>query len=147
MEHFQENDALLRREIANTIFSFGTNKKIFNSILLVSKLEKWQQLISTMHDISRFQLRDEETSEYAALAEQAVMETLSDVAGSRWKIADPTGEQALAVAGAIRKNLRILYRSGRISKESAGGELARIKGCLADAILRPELLQQIISTS
>ena len=36
-----EHDAL--DEIANTLFSFGTNKKIFNSILLVTRLEKWQQ--------------------------------------------------------------------------------------------------------
>jgi len=57
LDHFQQNDELLRREISNTIFSFGTNKKIFNSILLVSRLEKWQQLISAMNEVSRFQHR------------------------------------------------------------------------------------------
>jgi hypothetical protein len=145
LEHFQENDTLLRREIANTLFSFGTNKKIFNSILLVNKLEKWQQLITAMNDVSRFQLDDDETAEFGTLAGQAVMETLAAGDRSPWLEADPTGEQALLVAGAVRKNLRLLYRSGRITRESASGELARIKACLAEAIRRPELLQQIMS--
>ena len=34
------NDALMRRVLTNTIFSFGTNKRIFNSIMLLSRLER-----------------------------------------------------------------------------------------------------------
>lgn len=145
-EHFQDNDALLRREIANTLFSFGTNKKIFNSILLLTRLEKWQQLIGAMNEVSRFQLDEEETAEFSALARRAVQETLADVDTSPWLAADPTGEQALLAAESVRKNLRILFQSGKISREAASGELAGMKVRLAEAIFQPEQLRQILST-
>ena len=145
--HFRDNDALLRREIANTLFSFATNKKIFNSILLVSRLEKWQQLISAMNDVSRFQLDEEEAAEFTRLSEQAVLETLADVDASSWRAADPTGEQALQAAESVRKNLRLLYQSGKITRDAAAGELGEMKARLESAILQPELLRQIISAT
>ncbi len=145
LAHFRENDALLRQEIANTLFSFGTNKKIFNSILLVTRLEKWQQLISAMNDVSRFQFDAEETAGFVRLTEQAVLETLADVDSSAWLAADPTGEQALQAAAIVRKNLRILYQGGKISKEAAAGELEEMKKRLEYAILQPQELRQMIS--
>ncbi|NVN99342.1 MAG: zinc dependent phospholipase C family protein [Geobacteraceae bacterium] len=145
--HFQENDELFRREISNTLFSFGTNKKIFNSILLVSRLEKWQQLMLAMNDVSRFQLDENEVAEFTRLSERAVIETVADINSSIWLAADPTGEQALNAAEAVRKNLRLLYISGKISKEAADQELVAMKKRLESAILRPEELSRIISSS
>jgi len=145
LEHFQENDELLRREIANTIFSFGTNKKIFNSILLVSRLEKWQQLISAMNEVSRFQLDEEETAEFTRLSEQAVFETLADIDATPWLAADPTGEHALKAAESVRKNLRILYQSGKITKKAASQELSEMKKRLESAMFQPEELGMILS--
>src|SRR5512133_769780 len=70
LSHFEENDQLLRQVIANTLFSFGTNKKIFNSILLVSRLEKWQQLIQTLSETSRYSLEENDREEYMQLAQE-----------------------------------------------------------------------------
>lgn len=145
--HFQENDELLRREISNTIFSFGTNKKIFNSILLVSRLEKWQQFMLAMNEVSRFQLDEAETAEFAKLSERAVLETLLDIDASIWLGADPTGENALKAGEAVRKNLRILYVSGKISKNAADEELALMKVRLERAILKPQDIDLILSRS
>lgn len=142
LEHFQENDDLLRREIANTLFSFGTNKKIFNSILLVSRLEKWQQLIATMNDVSRFQLADVEIAEFSRLSEEAVFETLADVDATSWLAADPTGEEALKAAEPVRKNLRLLYVSGKVSKEGAAAYLLKNKEKLLAALKEPALLRR-----
>jgi hypothetical protein len=143
--HFEDNDALLRRVIANTLFSFGTNKKIFNSILLVGKLEKWQQLIQTMHDVSRFPLEDEERHELVELATEAVFSILADCHGSPWLAADPTGERALHAAESVRKNLRLLYQSGKISKGDAQGELEGLRLKLRAAILQPEQIGRILA--
>lgn len=145
LEHFEENDALLRREIANTLFSFGTNKKIFNSIFLVSRLEKWQQLITTMNDASRFQLENGEVDEFTRLSQEAVFETLADIDTSSWLAADPTGEAALKVAEPVRKNLRLLYQSGKISKDAAHQELCEMKKRLESAIKNPHELRKILS--
>lgn len=144
LEHFEDNDQLLRQVISNTLFSFGTNKRIFNSILLVGRLEKWQQLMSTLNDVSRIQLHEDERSEMTLLSTEAVVETLSDLDSSPWLEADPTGERALKAAESVRKNLRILYQSGKITKEAAAAELESLKSKLKAAILHPELLSQIV---
>jgi hypothetical protein len=145
LEHYEDNDTLLRQVLSNTIFSFGTNKRIFNSILLVSRLEKWQQLLQTVHDVSRFQLEEDDRCDYTDLAHAAVLELLHDSRTSPWLEADPTGERALKAAGSVRKNLMLLYRSGKITKGDANAQLKEIKSVFRAAIREPERLRHILS--
>lgn len=144
-EHFSSNDQLLRKVLSDTIFSFGTNKRIFNSILLVSRLEKWQSLLQTLSDSSRYVLEEDDREEYMQLAQEAVFDFLNEDEESRYYLADPTGERALAAAEAVRKNLRLLYRTGKITKQQANAELDELKPKLKEAICAPELLLQILS--
>ena len=144
-ENYHANDALLRRVLSDTIFSFGTNKRIFNSILLVSRLEKWQQMLKTFSDSSRYILEDTDRDEYMSLALEAVFDSLNGMEESRIFQADPTGERALLSAETVRKNLRLLYRSGKIDKAQAMGQLVELKGNLRNAICEPEQLAHILS--
>jgi len=144
-ENYNTNDALLRRVLSDTIFSFGTNKRIFNSILLVSRLEKWQQMLKTFRDSSRYILEETDRDEYMTLTLEAMFDTLNRMEESRFFQADPTGERALLSAETVRKNLRLLYRSGKIDKAQAMGHLVELKGSLRDAICEPEQLAQILS--
>ncbi|HBA87203.1 MAG TPA: hypothetical protein DCZ75_04210 [Geobacter sp.] len=144
-EHFSSNDDLLRKVLSDTIFSFGTNKRIFNSILLVSRLEKWQGLLQTLSESSRYLLEEDDRDEYMLLAQEAVYDFLNNDEGSRFYRADPTGEKALAAAEAVRKNLRLLYRTGKITKPQAHAELDELKLKLREAICEPEILLQILS--
>jgi hypothetical protein len=144
-ENYHANDALLRRVLSDTIFSFGTNKRIFNSILLVSRLEKWQQMLKTFHDSSRYILEENDRDEYMSLALEAVFDALNGMEESRYFQADPTGERALLSAEMVRKNLRLLYRSGKIDKAQAMGQLLELKGNLRNAICEPEQLAHILS--
>ena len=144
-ENYRANDALLRRVLSDTLFSFGTNKRIFNSILLVSRLEKWQQVLKTLSDSSRYLLEESDRDEYMNLAQEAVFDFLNGMEGSRYFQADPTGERALQSAEMVRKNLRLLYRSGKITRAQALEQLEEIKGKLREAICAPERLLQILS--
>ena len=145
-EHFEANDRMLRRVLSDTLFSFGTNKRIFNSILLVSRLEKWQQVLQTLSDSSRYALEESDRDEYMGLAQEAVFDFLNGMESSRFFLADPTGERALLTAEAVRKNLRLLYRSGKLTKAQAQEELEGIKAKLREAICAPERLLEILST-
>jgi hypothetical protein len=145
-EHFSKNDRLLRKVLSDTIFSFATNKRIFNSILLVSRLEKWQSLLQTLSDNSKYTLEESDRDEYMQLAQEAVFDFLNHGEESRFYRADPTGEKALAAAEAVRKSLRLLYRSGKLTKPQAYAELDEIKQKLKEAICEPELLGQILSS-
>lgn len=144
-EHFEANDRMLRRVLSDTLFSFGTNKRIFNSILLVSRLEKWQQVLQTINDTSRFPLEEAEKSEFLSLAQEAVFDILKNGEDGIFFRADPTGERALTTAEAVRKNLRLLYRSNKISKEQAMEQLAELQVKMRSAICNPELLLQVLS--
>ncbi len=146
LENYRANDALLRKVLSDTLFSFGTNKRIFNSILLVSRLDQWQQVLKTLSDSSRYALEETDRDEYMSLAQEAVFDYLSNLEQSRFFQADPTGERALVTAEAVRKNLRLLYRSGKLTKAQALEQLDGIKGKLREAICEPERLLQILST-
>jgi hypothetical protein len=146
MEHYKINDELLRENIVDTIFSFTTNKRIFNSILLLSRLEKWQALLKTVSSSSRYILDPEDRQEYTILSMDAVLDFLNHRESSRYFLADPTGERALATAEKVRKNLRILYKNGKITREQASGKLDEMKMKLSQSICSPALLQQIHST-
>jgi len=146
LENYRANDALLRRVLSDTIFSFGTNKRIFNSILLVSRLEKWQQVLQTLSDTSSYALDESDRDEYMGVATEAVYDFLTRLEESPYFLADPTGERALSTAEAVRKNLRLLYRSEKLTREQAQEELEAIKLRLRDAICKPERLLEILST-
>jgi hypothetical protein len=74
-----------------------------------------------------------------------VLDTLNSPEDSRFFKADPTGERALLSAETVRKNLRLLYRSGKIDKTQAMGQLVELKGSLRNAICDPEQLSSILS--
>jgi hypothetical protein len=139
------NDALMRRVLTNTIFSFGTNKRIFDSIMLVSRLEKWQKVMQTLSNNSRYVLAASDRDEYLKLAEEAVYGFLQHPQDSEVLAADPTGERALAMAEAVRKNLRLLYKNGRLTRVEGLEQVEVLKKSLREALYRPELLDEVYS--
>lgn len=139
----QANDTLMRSVLTNTIFSFGTNKRIFNSIMLLSRLEKWQKVMKTLSDNSRYQLAEGDRDEYLKLTEEAVFGYLQHPRDSEILLADPTGEKALAMAEAVRKNLRLLYRSGKLTKTEGLEQVEMLKMKLRQAMFKSELLDEL----
>ncbi len=137
------NDELMRRVLTNTIFSFGTNKRIFNSIMLLSRLEKWQKVMQTLSDNSRYVLAESDRDEYLQLTEEAVFGFLRQPQDSTLLLADPTGERALGMAEAVRKNLRLLYKNGRLTKAEGLVQVESLRINLRQALLKPELLDEV----
>jgi hypothetical protein len=144
-EHSRENDSLLSRVLSDTLFSFGTNKRIFNSILLLSRFEKWQQVSRSLTGASRYALVESDRDEYMLLAKEAVFDFLSDHEESRVFRADPTGERALAAAEMVRKNFRALYLTRKVTRKQALALIAEMKPRLRDAISEPHKLLEILS--
>jgi hypothetical protein len=137
------NDTLLRGVVAPTLFSFGTNKRIFNSIMLLSRLEKWQRAMQRLSDTSRYVMTGEDRDEYLRMIEEAVLDLLQRPDESDLLLADPTGERALAMAEAFRKNLRLLYKNGRITKVEGMEQVETLKKKLRCALHQPELLGEL----
>lgn len=139
------NDALMRRVLTNTIFSFGTNKRIFNSIMLLSRLDRWQKVMQTLSDNSRYVLAESDRDEYLKLTEEAVFGFMQHPQDSELLLIDPTGERALSMAEAVRKNLRLLYKNGRLTKSEGLEHVEGLRKKLRQALHKPELLDEVYS--
>jgi hypothetical protein len=137
------NDVLLREVLSPTIFSFGTNKRIFNSIMVLSRMERLQKIVQTLSSKSRYQLAEADRDEYMQLAREAILDFLHHPNDSKFLKVDPTGERALAAADAVRKSMRLRLKSGFISREEGFEQVESARSILRNSLHNPELLKKL----
>lgn len=111
----RDNDPLLRATIENTIFSFGTNKRIFNSLLMLARLKRWHATMDMVSARSKWKLDAADVENYKKLALDSTFAFLIDGSEAICCKADPAGRKSLEVAGRIRKELKELKNRGRIT--------------------------------
>ena len=137
------NDVLLRNVLTTTLFSFGTNKRIFNSIMVLSRMERIQKIVQTLSSKSRYKLTEADRDEYMQLAMEAILDFLQNPEDSKFLRVDPTGEKALAAADGLRRSLRMRYKSGFMSKEEGFEEVEGVRDTLRKSLHNPELLKKL----
>jgi hypothetical protein len=142
---FNDNDGLLRGVLSNTIFSFATNKRLFNSLLLLSRLQQWQKMLRSLDHSSKWTLNAGDQEEYMVLAREAALSILCDMEESPYWKADPTGERALNAAKMIRKNLNLLWLDGKLPTEDGETILADLRPRFRDGITQPDDLLELLS--
>ena len=146
-KNFPENDKLLRSILADTIFSFATNKRLFNSLLLLNRLQQYQKVLRSLARTSKWAITAEDQKEYFGLTREATLSLLQDPDNSPFRSADPTGERALNAAGMIRKNLHTLWLDGKLRESDVDEMLATIKVRLKEGICQPDDLLTLLSTA
>jgi hypothetical protein len=144
-KNFEDNDALMRSVLSDTIFSFSTNKRLFNSLLLLSRLQQYQKMLRSLSTNSRFVLEPNDRSEFFNLARGASESLLLDMEKSPYWRADPTGEVALNTAKIIRKNLHLLLLDGKLSEPEADLIVTDLKGRFREGIIQPDSLLELLS--
>lgn len=137
------NDLLLRKVLTTTLFSFGTNKRIFNSIMVIARMDKLQKIMHTLSSKSRYQLAESDRDEYMQLSREAILDFLNNPDDSKYLRMDPTGEKALAAADALRRNLRLRLKSGFMSKTEGFEEVEAMRSTLRKSLHKPELLKKL----
>jgi len=144
-QNFSANDALMRRVLSNTLFSFATNKRLFNSLLLLSRLQQWQKMTRSMNTGSKWSLPEENLAEYLGLAREAALSVLGLMEESPYWKADPTGERAFNAAKVIRKNLNHLWLEGKLPPAEADSLLAELRPRFQAGITDPDRLLELLS--
>ncbi len=142
-EDFSHNDAMMRSVLSDTIFSFKTNKRIFNSILLLSRLRQWQKMLLTISSSSRWVLEEEVWEEYFDLARQVAVSILCEMEASPYWNADPTGEKAIGVAKGIRKKMIKLWFEGGLSTERTDEIINNLKPMFYERITHPDTMKEL----
>ena len=140
---YRSHDLMLSSVLSDTILSFRTNKRLFNSMLLISRLQQWQKLLNSVTKRSKWELTTEDQQEYVDLAYSAVEGVLSDEHSPYWQ-ADPTGDRALTAAKLIRKNLNMLWLDGKLRQEDADIILADLKHRFRTGITDPDSLLDLL---
>lgn len=142
---FPENDALMRSVLSDTIFSFNTNKRLFNSLMLLNRLQHWQKMLRSLSNASKWTIEEEDREEYLNLAMQSAMSVLAQMEQSPFWKADPTGERALKAAQMIRKNLNMLWLDGKLPAAAAEKILLEMRTRFREGVTRPEELLTLLS--
>lgn len=133
----QQHDRVLNKILSDTIFSFRTNKKIFNSMMLVTRLQNWHKLINSISKRSKWKFDENEHNEYMIMGLEAINGILGDVNSPFWN-ADPTGDRALTAAGLIRKNMNHLWLEGKLHQEDSDLILKELRNRFKLGITDPD---------
>ena len=119
-EHrYPDCDRLVERVVERTLFSFRTNKRIFHSVMALQRLDQWQAMIRHLSQRSRYPLPASEVDRFNDLCIGAIRDLLGRGKRSACQHADPTGRDALARAGVLRRKLRALKRRGQMTEAIA----------------------------
>ncbi|MBI1909533.1 MAG: zinc dependent phospholipase C family protein [Deltaproteobacteria bacterium] len=131
---FSEDDALFQGMIRRTLFSFRTNKRIFNSILTLHRIRHWQGMMARIDRRSRWALTDADAKEFRGLAVQAVITFLTRLEKAPCTRVDPTGKERIAYASRLRRQMRRDYLRGKSTEKEAVHFLALAKRQLREGI-------------
>jgi hypothetical protein len=140
---FPHNDALFQRILKRTLFSFKTNKRIFNSVMTLHKFRHWKTMMEKIHGVSRFRLTDEEIDEYRGLALESAQNFLRHPEKAPCTKVDPTGADKLLYAKETRRELKRLTRKGIVTQDEAGDFLKKVKVALRESIYHPKELPTV----
>jgi hypothetical protein len=119
-------DELMERVVERTLFSFRTNKRIFNSVMALHRVEQWRRVMQRLGNRSRYVLAAEEVTRYDHLCSHAALDMLSNGTKARCVSLDPTGREHLERAEQIRKRLRLLKRKRQLTPSLQEAILAKV---------------------
>jgi hypothetical protein len=114
---YRDLDRLVERVVERTLFSFKTNKRIFDSVMALQQLEQWQVMVRGLGDRSRYPLPQAEVDRFNGLCVGAIHDLLARGKRSGCQRSDPTGHEALRRADGLRRKLRALRRRGQLTDE------------------------------
>jgi hypothetical protein len=111
---YPDCDSLVEREVERTLFSFRTNKRIFDSVMSLHQYDRWYQMMMRVSDRSRYGLPKSLLREYNDRCVAAMADVLTHGQEAACVAFDPTGREALARAVRLRRQLRALGRQGNV---------------------------------
>lgn len=113
---YPDCDALVEREVEQTLFSFRTNKRIFNSVMALHQYDRWHRMMARVSARSRYRLPRTLVADYNERCIAAMADVLRRGRRASCVALDPTGRDALARAARVSRRLRTLGRRGQINK-------------------------------
>jgi hypothetical protein len=92
------SDVFLDRVLERAVFSFRTNRRIFNGMIRLADHGGWQAMFDRMLDYSRWDVDEHDVAMWVRLTFDFATDYLVKRKASPVALLDPTGERALSVA-------------------------------------------------
>lgn len=107
-------DALFKRILSSTLFTFSTNRRIFRGMIRINGNESWQAIFDTVVDNSRWDLDPTTVVRYQRHTFELVADYLIRGTEGRAARHDPIGEESLGEAKKVRRRAMMSdgWRSG-----------------------------------
>ena len=112
----RRHDAIVRRQVSRTLFSFDTDRRILFGMARLQRLARWRRGLEMLGRRSDYALSRAEVERYLGLCVQSVRDAISRPRRAMALKADPTGERALSAAVQMRRTLRRWRREGKLIK-------------------------------
>ena len=103
-----ECDQLVNTVISRTLFSFTTDKRIFDSFIAIHDLDQWHKIMQRLSQVSRYTLDPQIVAEYNQVCIASIFDLLQEGRESACQKADPTGAFAIEKAQLLRESLKQL---------------------------------------
>ncbi len=113
-QEFPACDALVQRVVARTIFSFRTNKRIFDSVLAFHDWDNWHRMVQAVSTRSQHRLPHAVVPRYNTVCHANITDLLQHGPRAACQNADPTGLEMLTLAKRVRRSLKALQRRQQI---------------------------------
>ncbi|MEK7240823.1 MAG: zinc dependent phospholipase C family protein [Gemmatimonadota bacterium] len=118
LDHARSDDHL-DRILSPTIFSTHTNRRIFRGMVRVTDAESWQRVFALMAERSRWDLAERDVGSYLSRSFDFVIDFLRRMDGGEAYAHDPSGEEPLRAAKAVRRTAMRLGDE-ETAREAAG---------------------------
>ena len=96
-------DEHLDRIISPTIFSLGTNRRLFRGMVQLTDWTNWRRVVQMASDASRWDLPERDVERHVAASFDYVMDLFNAGDGAQAHRFDPSGARALAEAKRMRR--------------------------------------------
>ncbi|MBI4211263.1 MAG: zinc dependent phospholipase C family protein [Deltaproteobacteria bacterium] len=140
VHEIEEFDELLKRVLKKTLFSFSTNKRIFNSILMLQKMRGMKETLRLYAKQSKWELEQDNRRQYVDLTWDAVKDFLSRPDEALCLRADPAGIKRLDYAQNLRRELKAMVKRGFIDEPQAEKLLHLVRSGLLAGLYDPDVV-------
>lgn len=142
-DDFADDDKLLENHLKRTIFSFRTNKKIFNNLLLLNRVKNYRKMARAVTGKSTLRFSKGDIRNYKNLAARSVVNFLSSPKKFINSQPDPTGKLKILYAKETAKKLKRAKKKGKLSEKAERRFLRDVKKQFKIGLHEPVTLPDI----
>lgn len=146
---FRDHDRFLMNNLkgASRLLPLRTSRQLFNSMMLVTRMERWRRTTAALARRSPWQFERQEVHEYRRMAVDFILSTLNHVERSPFMAADPTGSRNLGAARKMRRQLKRLGRQRRLLHTGWPPFYNQVRKGFRDAIIEPLKLPSVVQVA